>query len=254
MNYLIPVGEIDDVRAKALGEIYNDQCLTWLKKDLANAFTFLDCGCGNGEFTYFLAKRFPMIQFLGFDQSPEQIKIAQKRVLPNLKFQISSIQNSKEMADIVYARLVLIHQQDPINIAEHLLKLAKKKLIIHDINSSQIINGNEAISAWSSAVKLQHHLQQSHLNAIDLLSNYFKIKPKKEWVFIDTPTKKIFFLEGVKIAIDLLNKRKISDDLNPLKIHNLTEEEWLKRTEDIIQSETFLKREFFALEIDQNLN
>lgn len=62
-----------------------------LKHYLKQGSKHLDFGCGFGNFTYFLAKKYPSINVTGIDKDCKRIKEAKARYkLSNLKFRCSS--------------------------------------------------------------------------------------------------------------------------------------------------------------------
>ncbi len=83
-------------------------------RDLLNALsgedvaTAVDIGCGPGNSTELLQKRFPDAVVLGLDSSPDMIAAARKR-LPDMAFSVTDIQDwmGPERFDVILANAVL---------------------------------------------------------------------------------------------------------------------------------------------------
>jgi SAM-dependent methyltransferase len=85
-----------------------------------SAHTIVDVGCGNGEYTRLLAERNTDKHFLALEPDEELYALAARySYLPNLKVLHGSLDDLPDdfRADILFARLVLIHVEDPSKIA-----------------------------------------------------------------------------------------------------------------------------------------
>ncbi len=90
-----------------------------------NAQRVLDYGCGPGEFTSELAKRFPVVE--GCDYSDEMIKLAQASY-PNCKFFVwDNLDDSPQIEpyDAVFSKLTLQFVDDLSKLAKAMKKILK---------------------------------------------------------------------------------------------------------------------------------
>lgn len=53
----------------------------------------LDCGCGTGPMIEILCEKYPDKQYTGLDLTPEMIKKAKEKNLPNTKFIVGDCEN-----------------------------------------------------------------------------------------------------------------------------------------------------------------
>lgn len=93
-----------------------------------SAHTVLDVGCGNGEYTRRLAEQYPDKHFLGLEPDEEMYALAQRfGYLPNLNILPGSLDDLPDdfEADILFARLVLIHVADPVKDPEKMAHWAR---------------------------------------------------------------------------------------------------------------------------------
>ena len=99
----------------------------------------LDCGCGKGVFTYWLAKRFPAAHVLGVDIEPGLVaknnRVCQKIKLKNCSFQQWDLLKLpyEEEFDLILSVDNLEHIEDDTQGCRKLYALLKKggKLILH---------------------------------------------------------------------------------------------------------------------------
>jgi 2-polyprenyl-3-methyl-5-hydroxy-6-metoxy-1,4-benzoquinol methylase len=108
--------------------------------------SILDVGCGGGEFSYKLARRYPLAQVTGMDISEEAIAIANQRTLPNLSF---TTQYPSEPVEVVTATLVCHHMKDDelIEFLKKAASLATRAVIINDLHRSYLALSSYAIVA-----------------------------------------------------------------------------------------------------------
>jgi SAM-dependent methyltransferase len=81
------------------------------------AHTVVDVGCGNGEYTRLLAERNTDKHFLALEPDEELYALAKRySYLPNLRVLHGSLDDLPDDfgADVLFARLVLIHVEDPV--------------------------------------------------------------------------------------------------------------------------------------------
>lgn len=107
---------------------------------LSEGKTVWDIGCGNGMMTVYIAKAVgPKGHIYAMDASQEQLNIAKKNVeeagLHNVTFIHGDIQSDKQhlimhSADIVYARMLLMHLPDPEKAIANIKLILKKNGIL----------------------------------------------------------------------------------------------------------------------------
>lgn len=94
--------------------------------------SILDLGCGEGTTTFYIAKKFPMIQVIGIDFSKNGIELAQKHYnLKNLRFfhdLNSSLLLNKY--DLISAFEVLEHVDDWRSLLARMAKASNKYLLL----------------------------------------------------------------------------------------------------------------------------
>jgi 2-polyprenyl-3-methyl-5-hydroxy-6-metoxy-1,4-benzoquinol methylase len=105
--------------------------------------SILDVGCGGGDFTRLLAKKYNKAQVVGIDFSKEAINCAknhpENKDLANLSFEVPSTlelnQQSKSF-DIVTATLVCHHMNDNqlVDFLKRAAIVAKKAIILNDLH------------------------------------------------------------------------------------------------------------------------
>ena len=244
-EYLIPVGERDVERMDAMCQVFNSFSLELLSKYPAK--TVLDVGCGNGGLTKAYARAHPEINIIGMDSSKDQLDVAQRNLPENIMLilgDVRNLPNNMGQFDLVHSRFVLTHLEDPVKVAEELLKLVKPGgVLIMEEAAGGIVNFSKehrAAQAWVKAFQTQHILQKSTLHTAELLVKRF---PQAK-VFpcvgkFDTPQKKLVMLEGVKMSVSILPKIKIPDELNPMVTFNYTGEDWIRDSEELINDPEF---------------
>lgn len=252
-QYLVPVGDKDVRRMYSLCEVFNESSMRVLNRH--NAKSFLDIGCGPGGLIIPYAMNNPFVKCVGVDNSQEQLDIA-KRIYDNCLIETNidnNMGNSIQFIlgdarnldfggltfDIVHTRFVLTHLQDPISAAEHLLTLVSPGgvLIMEEMNGNDIKANFKArsLDAWKDAFVLQHIIQKSSLETGIILKNYFD-KGESEVItgLYDTPSKKLVFVEGARIAVDKLVKSNINPKDNPIDKYGFIDgEEWIKEAMEI---------------------
>merc|ERR1719498_224390 len=90
---------------------------------------FLDVGCANGEFFYYLNKLYPTAQKVGIDLTEKFINVAKGLKLQNTKFLTADVfeyaEQNLETFDILTCFSVIQIFQDPAPILEALFKMIK---------------------------------------------------------------------------------------------------------------------------------
>lgn len=90
--------------------------------------TFADIGCGNGFLLKILAKRFPKIQFVGYDISKHIIKENKKSQLNNIEFSVADYNKMKgKKHDLIFLSGVLQHELYPLKKIKYLMNFLNYK-------------------------------------------------------------------------------------------------------------------------------
>lgn len=106
--------------------------------DLAKSITFLDpnkiidIGCGPGNSTEVLQKRFPKAQIIGIDSSPDMIQTAKSRY-NNIEFvccDVNELFGKKEKYDIVFSNACIQWIPDHKNLLKNLMSLLNKNGVL----------------------------------------------------------------------------------------------------------------------------
>jgi len=160
----------------ARGAMYDrleKQAIDKLLADIAKQSRLLEVGCGTGHWSrYFSDKGF---EVTGIDRSPEMIKIAGQKHIPNSRFEIADGRNlsfEDESFDVAAAITVLEFATEPERIISEMVRCVKKSkgaLIIGVLNSLSGYNQkrkNKPGSVYSSA----HLFSPQQIQ--DLLSQY----------------------------------------------------------------------------------
>lgn len=104
----------------------------WLKRELAkSSYSFCDAGCGMGDSYATFVKLFPGLRYHGFDISQTAVDSANSHY-PGATFRVNDVFNldTSQTFDVVFCSNVLEHFEQPEQIAQNLLKIARKYLII----------------------------------------------------------------------------------------------------------------------------
>ncbi|MEO8401120.1 MAG: methyltransferase domain-containing protein [Gammaproteobacteria bacterium] len=155
-------------------------------KNFSETSSLLDIGCGGGLFLLHLAKRFPTMQFMGIDISPDAIKIAtqelqewkKNEVINNVSFKLqpnTTLDFPDKNSDIILATLVCHHLEDGelINFLESMLKISRKAVIINDLHRHAI---SHWFYKWISPILFRNRLI-SHDGLISIRRGF----TRKEW-------------------------------------------------------------------------
>jgi teichuronic acid biosynthesis glycosyltransferase TuaH len=102
----------------------------WLTVDIKyNHLSICDAGCADGDAVHMLSKFFPHSKVEGVDFSKEAIERA-KKYYPDHSFYCSSIEDITKEYDVILSSNTLEHFQQPFAVLKHLLKKAKKHVIL----------------------------------------------------------------------------------------------------------------------------
>jgi len=179
----------------AMYDRFEKQAIDSLLADIAQQSRLLEVGCGTGHWSrYFSDKGF---EVTGIDRSPEMIKIARQKHIPNSRFEIADGRNlpfEDESFDVAAAITVLEFTTEPEKIISEMVRCVKKSkgvLIIGVLNSLSGYNQkrkNKSGSVYSSANLF------SPQRTRDLLSQYGTPRmqiagfvPEKEWLLGISP-------------------------------------------------------------------
>jgi SAM-dependent methyltransferase len=108
-----------------------------LKHGASNNGTMLEVGCGQGIRTQIISQTFPLAKVIGIDRSQELLAQALDKQTNNLSFLEADLYHlpfSDESFDFIYARLVFMHLNNPMDALSSLFRVLKKggKILIED--------------------------------------------------------------------------------------------------------------------------
>jgi len=139
-TYVLNTGEAGATRLNMQGELMRVKSQEHLlKAGLTRGQVVYDVGCGNGIMTLFMASGVGTEGHVyAVDASAEQLKVAEKNIKEAGHDHVTFIQANIEMdpipkkakADLVYARLFLMHLKDPAAGLERMQQLLKPNGII----------------------------------------------------------------------------------------------------------------------------
>ena len=100
----------------------------------------LDCGCGTGPMIEILCDNYPEKNYVGLDLTPEMIKKAQEKNLPNTKFVVGDCEKlpfEDESFDVVICTNSFHHYPNPQAFFDNVYRVLKKggRLILRDYTS-----------------------------------------------------------------------------------------------------------------------
>ena len=101
----------------------------------------LDCGCGTGPMVEILTEKYPDKQYTGLDLTPEMIKKAQEKNLPNTEFIIGDCENlpfADESFDVIICTNSFHHYPNPQAFFDNVYRVLRKngRLILRDYTST----------------------------------------------------------------------------------------------------------------------
>lgn len=117
--------------------------LSAFKKLKHEPTTILDVGCGGGDFTRLLAKKYPQAEVVGIDYSKAAIEYAKEQPqnvkLPNLTFKVPDtleLNAPLKSFDVVTATLVCHHMTDQelVDFLVRAANVARKAIILNDLH------------------------------------------------------------------------------------------------------------------------
>jgi len=139
----------------------------WIK-ELKDVKRVIDIGCGNGFFSYFLAKEFPQFEVIGIDSDADYIKYANKNFkADNLKFIESDIEGLEklelEQFDLIIFSEVIEHLPNVNSILQILKKVCTNsgKIIVSTDNLySTIIHSLKRYVIFRKPIKYEQWYHQ----------------------------------------------------------------------------------------------
>lgn len=101
----------------------------------------LDCGCGTGPMVEILTEEYPDKQYTGLDLTPEMIKKAQEKNLPNTEFIVGDCEKllfADESFDVIICTNSFHHYPNPQAFFDNVYRVLRKngRLILRDYTSS----------------------------------------------------------------------------------------------------------------------
>lgn len=122
---------------KAFAEPKISCILQELKKagEIPSEMTIADVGCGNGFLSYYLEKEFKELVCSDFSQSILDVNPCANKICAN----VENLPFADQSFDIVFSSNILHHLSDPIVAIREMKRVAKKYVIISDVNRSNLI-------------------------------------------------------------------------------------------------------------------
>jgi SAM-dependent methyltransferase len=123
-HYVIRGGLEGRERLRVLGRVMRTSSMSLFDRlGLRDGLTCLDVGCGGGDATLELARRVaPAGRVVGVDIDEAKLQIARAEAaeqgVPNVEFRLSDIREGNALGtfDVVYARFLLTHLNDPASV------------------------------------------------------------------------------------------------------------------------------------------
>lgn len=156
------------------------------KSQIKNVY---DLGCGNGDFTFELANKFPDLTFKGFDFSVEVVGLAQKQHNggKNIEFLTTDLlaMNISEQADLVLCVNTLhhIHKDDLKKVLDAIAQIANKYIILEIKNKKNFYYGflkrfkkDKNIEVYPTSVKEVSEIFKKHGFHLDKIYPLFLFK------------------------------------------------------------------------------
>ena len=104
----------------------------------------LDCGCGTGPMIELLHGKYPDKHYTGLDLTPDMIRKAQEKELPNTRFVVGDCENlpfEPETFDVVICTNSFHHYPNPQDFFASVHRVLRKggRLILRDYTSSDLM-------------------------------------------------------------------------------------------------------------------
>ncbi|RUR15407.1 class I SAM-dependent methyltransferase [Legionella sp. km535] len=138
-EYLLAVGKEGAARLSTVQELYGDESKMILAKaGLHRNMTVMDVGCGTGLMTHWLADQVGGDgKIIAVDNSQSQLDFAKKHLVHNKIHNVNYLCKSIDdlsyadlhSIDLIYARLILVHNKNPLIFINQLKEQCKKNTI-----------------------------------------------------------------------------------------------------------------------------
>ena len=163
-HYVLETGRKGQWRLNLLHEVYGRETENLLLRiGLMPGMHVADIGCGPGTVTLFMASHINPAGFAtGVDSSTEQLRVAveeaQKKGVQNAGFieaDVYSLGLEKDSFDMVYARSILSHLQDPLRAIMDMKRIVKPGgvLVCEDIDMTTI-HSEPSTAEYERAVEI----------------------------------------------------------------------------------------------------
>jgi SAM-dependent methyltransferase len=126
----------------------------------------LDAGCGFGQYSYFIAKKFRNSNVIGVDINEERIKesekFAREEGIENLKFDIADLENLnyEESFDLILAVDVLEHIENDVKVLKNFYRALKKDGLL--IISTPSSLGGSDVHSDEDASFIEEHIRHGY--------------------------------------------------------------------------------------------
>ena len=126
----------------------------------------LDAGCGFGQYSYFIAKKFRNSNVLGVDINEERIKesekFAREEGIENLKFDIADLENLNYEGsfDLILAVDVLEHIENDVKVLKNFYRALKKDGLL--IISTPSSLGGSDVHSDEDASFIEEHIRHGY--------------------------------------------------------------------------------------------
>jgi ubiquinone/menaquinone biosynthesis C-methylase UbiE len=126
----------------------------------------LDAGCGFGQYSYFIAKKFRNSNVIGVDINEERIKgsekFAREEGIENLKFDIADLENLnyEEIFDLILAVDVLEHIENDVKVLKNFYRALKKDGLL--IISTPSSFGGSDVHSDEDASFIEEHIRHGY--------------------------------------------------------------------------------------------
>ncbi len=154
-----------------------------IRKEIKNFFksrdrqiNVLDAGCGFGQYSYFIARKFKNSNVIGVDINEDRIKESEKFArgakIENLKFEIADLENLnyEEVFDLILAVDVLEHIEDDVKVLKNFYRALKKGGLLI-ISTPSSLGGSDVHSEEETSF-IEEHIRHGY--------SYDEIKSKLE--------------------------------------------------------------------------
>ncbi|MFN3134167.1 MAG: class I SAM-dependent methyltransferase [Candidatus Kryptonium sp.] len=126
----------------------------------------LDAGCGFGQYSYFIAKKFKNSKVLGIDVNERRIndcsKFSESEKIGNLKFDVANLEdlNYSDEFDLVLAIDVMEHIENDVKVFENFYKAMKKDGLLIVSTPSNL--GGSDVHADADESFIEEHVRSGY--------------------------------------------------------------------------------------------